>query len=271
MPATKKLGIVASIMNFIDGKVGKPFTHEEIHAELRRKFPDRNPAHMLTTVRTVVTPSGMKERGYSFTRKGKKCTAQLISSIENDELPHNGLSTEKGPCVAQKIKDAPQSATRLFRYMQDGAEELLGRSALLERDIHDLMEKHMECFLDIRLVAREFSTDDGRIDSLGLDKDNFPVIIEYKRNINETVVSQAASYLIWLRKRKADFKWKVLECFGQEVAQSINWSKIRILCVAEDFAKRDKTDAEFHKEKNIELIRYKYFSDDMLMLEWVIP
>lgn len=165
------------------------------------------------------------------------------------------------------------SDIKLFRFSPDAAEELAGRSALVERELHDLMEKHMECFLGIRFVAHEYSTGKnhrGRIDSLGLDENCCPVIIEYKRHTNENVINQGLYYLDWLLDHQAEFKLLVMERYSREVADAIEWSGTRVLCVAGDFTKFDEH-AVAQIGRNIELIRYKYFSDDLLMLEWVNP
>ena len=88
------------------------------------------------------------------------------------------------------------SDIKLFRFSNDAAEELAGRSALVERELHDLMERHMECFLGIRFVAHEYSTGKnhrGRIDSLGLDENCCPVIIEYKRILTKMSLTRACT------------------------------------------------------------------------------
>ena len=165
------------------------------------------------------------------------------------------------------------SDIKLFRFSKNSAEELAGRSALVERELHDLMEKHMECFLGIRFVAHEYSTGKnhrGRIDSLGLDENCCPVILEYKRQTNENVINQGLYYLDWLLDHQAEFKLLVMDRYGKEVADTIEWSGIRVLCVAGDFTKFDEH-AVAQMGRNIELIRYKYFADDLLMLEWVNP
>lgn len=165
------------------------------------------------------------------------------------------------------------SDIKLFRFLNDKAEELAGRSALVERELHDLMEKHMECFLGIRFVAHEYSTGKqhrGRIDSLGLDENYCPVIIEYKRQTNENVINQGLYYLDWLLDHQAEFKLLVMERYGKEKADSIEWNSTRVLCVAGDFTKFDEH-AVAQIGRNIELIRYKYFANDLLMLEWINP
>ena len=90
------------------------------------------------------------------------------------------------------------SDIKLFRFSKNGAEELAGSTAPLEKGLHTLMEKNLECFLGIRLVAGEYSTGKnhhGRIDTLGLDENGCPVILEYKRHTNENVINQGLYYL----------------------------------------------------------------------------
>ncbi|MDP0477357.1 hypothetical protein Q7685_24510, partial [Escherichia coli] len=74
-----------------------------------------------------------------------------------------------------------------------------------------LIESHMEAFLGVRFLATEYSTGKthkGRIDSLGLDENNTPVIIEYKRQSNENVINQGLFYLDWLLDHQAGFSAK---------------------------------------------------------------
>ncbi len=165
------------------------------------------------------------------------------------------------------------SDIKLFRFMPDMAEELPGRTALVEPVLHNLMERHMECFLGVRFLAHEYGTGRvhrGRIDSLGLDENNCPVILEYKRQRNDNVINQGLYYLDWLLDHKAEFKLLVLERYGAAAADAIEWEGTRVLCIAGDFNKFDEH-AVVQIGRNIELIRYKYFGEDLLMLEWVNP
>lgn len=60
------------------------------------------------------------------------------------------------------------------------------------------MERHLETFLGVRFLATEYETGKthrGRIDTLGIDENNSPVIIEYKRSSNENVINQGLFYL----------------------------------------------------------------------------
>ena len=61
----------------------------------------------------------------------------------------------------------------------------------------------------------------GRIDTLGIDENGCPVILEYKRSTNENVINQGLFYLDWLMDHKAEFELLVLDSMGKEVADSI--------------------------------------------------
>jgi hypothetical protein len=89
------------------------------------------------------------------------------------------------------------SDVKLFRITNGSAEELLGRAVKLERKLQTLIETHLETFLHVRFVASEYSTGKthaGRIDTLGLDENFCPTIIEYKRNSNANVINQGLPY-----------------------------------------------------------------------------
>lgn len=163
------------------------------------------------------------------------------------------------------------SDIKLFRYTSNGASELAGKSAAIERTLQRLIESQMETFLGVRFLATEYSTGAkhrGRIDSLGLDENGCPVIIEYKRHSNENVINQGLFYLDWLLDHKADFQLLVMKQLGKDEADKIEWSGTRLLCIAADFTRYDEH-AVAQINRNIELIRYKLFGEDLLLLELV--
>lgn len=163
------------------------------------------------------------------------------------------------------------SDIKLFRYDAKGAQELAGVSALVERQLQRLIEAQMETFLGLRFLASEYSTGKthkGRIDSLGLDENGCPVIIEYKRHSNENVMTQGLFYLDWLLDHRAEF-WKlVLDRLGKDEADKIEWSGTRLICIAGDFTRYDEH-AVALMPRNIELIRYKLFGPDLILFEQV--
>jgi predicted transport protein len=163
------------------------------------------------------------------------------------------------------------SDIKLFRYTADGATELSGKSAAIERALQNLIESQMETFLGVRFLASEYGTGAkhrGRIDSLGLDENGCPVIVEYKRHSNENVMNQGLFYLDWLLDHKADFHLLVMEKLGKDAAEKIEWGGTRLLCIAADFTRYDEH-AVAQINRNIELIRYKLFGADLLLFELV--
>jgi len=163
------------------------------------------------------------------------------------------------------------SDIKLFRYNVAGAVELAGKSVAIEKALQTLIESQMEAFLGVRFLATEYSTGNkhrGRVDSLGLDENGCPVIVEYKRHSNENVINQGLFYLDWLLDHKADFRLLVMDKLGKDEADKIEWSGTRLLCIAADFTRYDEH-AVAQINRNIELIRYKLFGDDLLLFELV--
>mgnify|MGYP000879443089 FL=1 len=159
---------------------------------------------------------------------------------------------------------------KLFK-IKNGVKELVGTSVAIEKSIQTLIENNMEAFFGITFLASEYSTgknNGGRIDSLGIDENYCPVILEYKRALNENVINQGLYYLDWLMDHKAEFKLLVMEKVGKDIADKIEWSMPRLLCIAGDFTKFDEY-AVKQINRNIELIRYKKYEDDLILFELV--
>lgn len=163
------------------------------------------------------------------------------------------------------------SDIKLFSIGQHSVTELESETVQLEKELQVLIESHMDVFLGVRFLAREYSTGKthkGRIDSLGFDENGCPVIIEYKRHSNENVINQGLFYLDWLLDHQAEFKWLVMEKLGKEQAKEIEWSGTRLICIAADFNKYDEHAVQ-QINRNIELMRYRYFGKELLLLELV--
>lgn len=163
------------------------------------------------------------------------------------------------------------SDIKLFQLTSTNATELSGKSAQLERDLQNHIEANMDALIGVRFLASEYSTGKthkGRIDSLGLDENGCPVIVEYKRHSNENVINQGLFYLDWLQDHQAEFRWLVMEKIGKAEAENIEWSGTRLVCIASDFNKYDEHAVQ-QINRNIELMRYRYFGDELLLLELV--
>jgi len=136
-----------------------------------------------------------------------------------------------------------------------------------ERDLQNLFEANLEILLGVRFVASEFTTGDrqrGRIDTLGLDQDGYPTIIEFKRSSRENVINQGLFYLDWLVDHKGDFTLAAQGACGSEV--KIDWGRPRVILVAESFSEYDKY-AVNRIGANIELWTYRRYGDNLLYLD----
>ena len=163
------------------------------------------------------------------------------------------------------------SDIKLFNVGNGSAQELPGTSIAIEKTLQTLIESHLEVFLGVRFLATEHSTGKthgGRIDTLGIDENGSPVIIEYKRALNENVINQGLFYLDWLMDHKGDFELLVLKKLGKDAADSIDWSTPRLLCIASDFTKYDEHAIQ-QINRNIELIRYRRYGNELLLFELV--
>lgn len=159
------------------------------------------------------------------------------------------------------------SDLKLFKLSSSSVVELESSQADLERSLQKLFESNLDDLLGVRFLESEFSTTHGgRMDTVGIDENNCPVIIEYKRSSHENVINQGLFYLDWLMDHQKDFEWLVLDKFGKEAAESVEWSAPRLICIANDFNKYDEH-AVNQMDRNIALIRYKRFSGDLLLLE----
>jgi hypothetical protein len=163
------------------------------------------------------------------------------------------------------------SDVKLFRIDQNQVQELAGDALQVEKSLQLLFESNLEPLLGIRFLATEHSTGPvhgGRIDTLGLDEDDCPVILEFKRAVNENVINQGLYYLDWLLDHRKEFQWLVMEKLGPEIAKDVDWSAPRLICIAGDFTRYDQH-AVKQIARNIELIRYRRFDSGLLMLELV--
>lgn len=145
-------------------------------------------------------------------------------------------------------------------------EELQSKQVILEKELQLLLEENMNTFFGVTFLKSEYRITNGRMDSIGIDENNCPVIFEYKRSVNENVINQGLFYLDWLLDHKADFKLLVMEVLGNEMAEAIDWSMPCVICVANDFTKFDEH-AVNQMQRNIKLVKYRKFGDDLIAFE----
>ena len=163
------------------------------------------------------------------------------------------------------------SVIKLFEIKDGAVTELEGEAVAVEKSLQNLIESHLEDFLGIRFLGSEYATGKahgGRIDTLGIDEDGGPVIIEYKRHMSQNVINQGLFYLDWLLDHKGEFTLVVMKRFGAQAAEPIDWTIPRLVCIAGDFTKYDEY-AIKQMDRNIDLVRYRRYGDRLLLFERV--
>ncbi|ALO97712.1 DUF5655 domain-containing protein [Streptomyces griseosporeus] len=163
------------------------------------------------------------------------------------------------------------SGLKLFHIATSGATEVAPRLAEVEADVQGMVELHMETLLGVRFLVSEYSTGPvhgGRIDSLGLDENGSPVVVEYKRGLDAGVINQGLFYLSWLVDHRAEFEHLVRDRLGAPAAAQVLWSSPRLICIAGDFTRYD-VHAVRERRRSIDLVRYRLFGRDLLGLETV--
>lgn len=139
-----------------------------------------------------------------------------------------------------------------------------------EKELQQLVEANLEEVLDMHFIESEYTTTfGGRIDTLAIDSNGAPVIIEYKRNKNDNVINQALSYLKWLQAQKQEFlEMLVFKKLGEDKAKNItiDWKNPRVVCIAESYSKFDIDTVEVIPMR-IELFRYRFYDGGIFSLE----
>lgn len=152
----------------------------------------------------------------------------------------------------------------LFRINGMSVTKIIAKDLDLEKNLQSLFENNLEEVLNIIFLAHEYSTSfGGRIDTLGIDRNGSPCIIEYKKTQNDNVINQGLSYLRWLLDHKADFE---ILCQHNKVGIEIDWDSPRVICIAESYNKFDLDTADI-LPINIELLRYRIYDENILYIE----
>jgi len=163
---------------------------------------------------------------------------------------------------------SPMGEINLFQVSEGGSvTEISPDPVELEKEVQNLIEENLEELLGITFLESEYSTGEkhgGRIDTLGLDENNSPVIVEYKKTQNQNVINQGLYYFDWLVDHKAEFENLVHDKTASD--REVDWSSPRLVCIAPDFTKYDSHAVE-QIGQNIELMRFEQYSGGLLLLE----
>lgn len=135
-----------------------------------------------------------------------------------------------------------------------------------EKQLQSLVEKNLDEIFDMTFIKTEHpTTHGGRIDTLGIDSEKRPVIIEYKEEKSSTVLLQGLYYMDWIYENKAEFEKLVRLKLKQDIP--VNWeSGMRLILIAKNFQIWDKFAVNRLKEE-VELYEYVLYENNELKLE----
>jgi len=152
----------------------------------------------------------------------------------------------------------------IFKLDSRKATKLSTKGFKNEKELQNLFQENLEEIFGIRFLATEFSTTHGgRIDTLGIDDNNAPVIIEFKEGEKDNVINQGLFYLDWLIDHKGDFAELVRKKIGNV---EVNWDDPRLILVAKSYNEYDKY-AVNRISDNIELWKYILYDNNVLLVE----
>ncbi len=131
-----------------------------------------------------------------------------------------------------------------------------------ELELHDFIDNNLEALFEVRFIKKEHRTDKhGRIETLGLDYNNRPVVVEYKKTMEKGQLVQAHRYIDWIEKNKAEFELLVRDKLNIKV--NIDFLNTRIICFAQEYNMDDKYLAP---KLGAELWKYTYYENNTLTL-----
>lgn len=134
-----------------------------------------------------------------------------------------------------------------------------------EFELRDFFANNLEELLGVKFLDKEHQISDGRIDTLGIDEDGSPVIIEYKWDEDDGILTQGQFYYSWLLENKRHFE--LLAESKSEDHIDVNWDRPRVILVAQGFNRRIRG-AVKHIDY-VELVAYSFYKPDILYLEGV--
>jgi len=132
-----------------------------------------------------------------------------------------------------------------------------------ELELHSLIDANLQEIFGIRYIKDEHITDKhGRIETIGLDESNRPVVIEYKKSKERGQLVQANRYKIWVAQNPASFELLAKNNLGNKLGP-IDFTNIRIICLAKEYSIDDKCLAV---SLEAELWKYRMYENNMLVI-----
>jgi predicted transport protein len=155
----------------------------------------------------------------------------------------------------------------LFQVEQNKVKVVKSKEFDDEAALQRLFDANLEDVTGVRLIESQYSIPNGRIDSLGIDEQATPVVIEYKWGYDPGAIIQGLFYLRWVKENRRTFEMLVREKFGN---LKVNWTSApRLLIVAKQFSDKEVSAIDLVSVA-VELKRYSFYGN-LLSLEDVTP
>lgn len=133
-------------------------------------------------------------------------------------------------------------------------------SPVLEAQLHASFDANLPTLLGVTPLRREFKAGSGRMDTLGVDQNGFPVIIEYKRSQHASPLLQILSYQGWINANR-----EAVEPLYAHLPYPIDWRGLRLICVAPSFNQHDVQALDL-LQANIDLVEFSLYEGGLLGL-----
>ena len=151
----------------------------------------------------------------------------------------------------------------LFEIKNKKAKQVKTKEFKNELELHQLIDLNLEEIFGVRFIKDEHITDKhGRIETLGLDESNRPIVIEYKKTKEKGQLVQANRYMTWIRQNPDSFELLARKNI-KNLSGEIDFSNPRILCFAQEYSIDDKCLA---LSLGAELWKYRYYENDTLVI-----
>lgn len=151
----------------------------------------------------------------------------------------------------------------LFEIKKGKANQITMKEFKDELELHKLIDQNLEEIFKIRFIKDEHVTDKhGRIETMGIDESNRPVIIEYKKTKEKGQLTQANRYITWVRQNPDSFELLVRKNI-ENLSGKIDFANPRIICFAQNYDINDKCLA---LSLGAELWKYIYYENNTLVI-----
>lgn len=147
----------------------------------------------------------------------------------------------------------------LFNIIEDKFSRIEQQTFANENSLHKIINKNLDVLFNCFLIKDEYSAGKyGRIETLAIDDESRPVVIEYKKDRDKCHLSQVNRYLQWVLDNQEDFK-KLVKDKLRDFDAKIKFELPRIICIAKDYSHENIFLSRSLKFE-VELYKYKYYN-----------